>query len=107
MMARKLFSAALSAAALLAVTPVPAHEGHHSPVPWQACQDKQLDDPCEFRNTARDLYRGSCREVQRQLICVRNQPITRSAAAPGQLEPPWSEALQAPWKLPDDIQYEL
>ena len=75
MMARKLFISVLSLTTVLIATSVHAHDGHNSPVPSQACDDKHLNDPCEYSNTAQDLYRGTCREVERQLLCVRNQPI--------------------------------
>lgn len=67
---------------ILAAAPLQAHEGHSNQIPWQSCEDKQLGDPCEYANAARDLYRGSCREMQQQLMCVRNQPIIRGCTDP-------------------------
>jgi hypothetical protein len=107
MTARQLLTAALAVAMVLLGTPVRAHDGHHSPVPWQACEDKQLDEPCEYRNTAGDLYRGSCREMQQQLLCVRNQPIVKGSAAAGQLAPERTEELKKFGTLPGDTQYKL
>ena len=81
MTSRKLFAAVVSLTVVLTVTPVHAHQGHHSAAPSQTCGDKSLNAYCEYSNASQDLYRGTCREMNRQLMCVRNQAIVRDCAA--------------------------
>lgn len=69
--------AVFSWAALLLSGITFAHEGHNSSVPWQACEHKSLGEFCEYQNSKQDIYRGSCRKVVDDLICVRNKPIIK------------------------------
>lgn len=68
-------------ATLLAVISVAtfAHEGHLNEAPWAACDNRDIGDACAYENAAEDVYRGTCRSMSEHLICVRNQPIERSA----------------------------
>lgn len=53
---------------------VNAHDGHGNEAPWSACESKKLADPCRFESN-HSLYKGSCRAMNKVLMCVRNQPI--------------------------------
>ncbi|MGB5247169.1 MAG: hypothetical protein WBM54_04945 [Woeseia sp.] len=55
-----------------------AHDGHLNDAPWSACEDQQIGDACTFENSAKDIYRGTCRAMSDALMCVRNQPIEKS-----------------------------
>ena len=54
-----------------------AHDGHVNDAPWRACDDLRVDDPCAFENATRYVYRGTCRSMSDELMCVRNQPIEK------------------------------
>lgn len=51
-----------------------AHEGHANMAPWIACQESKLNDICSYKTTS-VIYKGSCRSIQSNLMCVRNQPL--------------------------------
>lgn len=52
-----------------------AHNGHGDELPWQACSEAKKNDPCEYMNSHKDLFRGNCKAFNEALMCVRNQPI--------------------------------
>lgn len=52
-----------------------AHDGHHTNKAWDACKDKKLSDSCHYILRENMLYKGTCRAVAEDLMCVRNQPI--------------------------------
>ena len=52
-----------------------AHEGHGSPQPWVACEQKKKHEACAFSNSRGDIYKGTCKSFSGELMCVRNQPI--------------------------------
>lgn len=54
-----------------------AHDGHHTNKAWKACDKKKLSDSCRYVLQDNMLYKGTCRQVQEDLLCVRNQPIER------------------------------
>jgi len=57
-----------------------AHDGSlGNEIMWQACDSRQIDDPCAFRNDVQDIYRGTCQQMADNLVCVRNQPIEYAA----------------------------
>lgn len=60
-----------------------AHDGHTNDKPWLACDARQIGDSCAYKNSANDVYRGTCRLMQEHLICVRNQPIEKADSSPG------------------------
>lgn len=60
-------------------TSIFAHEGHGSKAPWDACQDKALQNQCSFTNGHGDLYQGTCQAFSYALMCVRNVPIIKAA----------------------------
>jgi len=91
-MAHTLFMRLISLTIALAACASYAHDGHNSPVPWQACDNKHPGDPCEYSNTSQDLYRGSCREVEHKLLCVRNQPIVKGCVDRLHCAPPLAAA---------------
>lgn len=56
-----------------------SHEGHGNDAAWQACADRHLGANCAYTKSEME-YIGSCREVQEDLLCVRNQPLKPAAA---------------------------
>ena len=54
-----------------------AHEGHTDDVAWRACDQHGLGDACAYTDHARATYRGTCRSMSGELLCVRNRPIER------------------------------
>lgn len=60
---------------LSVTTSVIAHQGSLNQLPWVACEDKVLNDACEFYNSNEDKFRGTCQSISEVLMCVRNQPI--------------------------------
>lgn len=53
-----------------------AHDGSlGNEVMWEACDTRQIDEPCTFLNDVHDTYRGTCQQMADDLVCVRNQPI--------------------------------
>ena len=58
-----------------------AHGGHPSTKPWEACHAHALGDPCAWQEADLD-YRGTCRQVDAALLCVRNQPLASRQAPP-------------------------
>ncbi|MEP0174743.1 MAG: hypothetical protein ABJH28_11480 [Paraglaciecola sp.] len=54
---------------------VSAHNGHGDELPWQACEEAEKDDTCEYTNSHNDRYIGNCKVFSGALMCVRNKPI--------------------------------
>ncbi|WP_158967964.1 hypothetical protein [Paraglaciecola sp. L3A3] len=50
------------------------HNGHPNKAPWHACEEKKLSDLCSYQ-TESTLYKGTCRTIKAELLCVRNQPL--------------------------------
>lgn len=73
-------SRALLALALALPATASAHAGHVDPAPWAACEHEDLGASCAWEDSARSLYRGTCRSMSDALVCVRNQPIVRAEA---------------------------
>lgn len=72
--------------------PTLAHGGHASPRPWDACAERALGEPCQWQDDQQALYRGTCRRLAEDLVCVRNQPIA-PAARPRTASLTWIGAL--------------
>jgi hypothetical protein len=68
-----------------------AHQGHLSDVAWRACDGESLGAACDFEDSSHAIYRGTCRSMSDDLVCVRNRPIER----PDEGVPPASAALGA------------
>jgi hypothetical protein len=63
-------------ALLLAVGLAFAHKGHTGDAaPWHACEAQPVGASCSFSPPSGDLHRGTCRQIQGSMMCVRNQPI--------------------------------
>lgn len=58
-----------------------AHSADTNKVAWQACDTKVVSENCSFENANSDVYRGTCQLMSDSLMCVRNRPIEKSAAA--------------------------
>ena len=70
--------AALAVAGLLVVAlaaPAEAHQGHFDTSAWDACDAHALSDACAWGDDTNHRYRGTCRLIGDDLMCVRNQPI--------------------------------
>ena len=67
-------------------TPAHAHEGAigHETM-WRACSIRQINDGCSFKDTNRNVYRGTCQEMVEHLVCVRNKPIEYASADTGSI----------------------
>lgn len=61
----------------LAATIASAHDGHLNDAPWAACNKQKIGALCAYTNASGDVYRGTCRSMNKHLICVRNKPIEK------------------------------
>jgi len=64
--------------ALLFISAAHGHEGVVSSAPFKACQNLEKKAECSYENDHGDLYIGSCRLFNTQLMCVRSKPIVKA-----------------------------
>ncbi len=81
----KTLTGQMAAAMLLVLMAAPtamAHQGHTNSAPWEACHEHSLGDLCAWNDTEGSLYQGTCRDVGKSLLCIRNKPIQKASAKP-------------------------
>jgi hypothetical protein len=64
--------------AVLSISAAHSHEGVVSSAPFLACQNSEKTAECSYENDHGDLYIGSCRLFNTQLMCVRSKPIVKA-----------------------------
>jgi hypothetical protein len=51
-----------------------SHAGHGTQAPWQACEEKKLNQSCDYINHNQKAI-GTCQSMNEVLMCVRNRPL--------------------------------
>lgn len=55
-----------------------SHSASINKEPWLVCENQTRSDVCEFTDNHQNIYRGTCRVMSEELMCVRNQPIEKA-----------------------------
>ena len=58
----------------LSVFSVSAHDSHVHTAPWQACEEKAVNQECSY-TTHNKKASGTCQAMNNILMCVRNKPL--------------------------------
>ncbi|MCQ8877241.1 hypothetical protein NQT69_04195 [Pseudoalteromonas shioyasakiensis] len=58
-----------------------SHAGHGTQAPWQACEEKQLNQTCSYESHDAKAT-GTCQAMNQVLMCVRNQPLEKLLPKP-------------------------